>query len=190
MNIRLLVLGLLGREPMHGYDIQRILEQNQAAGWANVLPGSVYHALKSMADEGLVTTRATEQRGNRQRAIYEVTAAGRKTYLELLRAALARLPRSFPANTYVAISFLDDLPRDEVLTLVDRAIEGLLRERVSWDDGEKAKASAGFLPPVLAAMFQNGRDHLDADLRLLERIRDAARAAGNRPLMAAKARKS
>ena len=54
MSVRHLVLGLLDRAPMHGYEIQRVMKEARVDLWAGVLPGSLYHALRKMEGEGLV----------------------------------------------------------------------------------------------------------------------------------------
>jgi DNA-binding PadR family transcriptional regulator len=170
-NVRLMVLGALRRQSMHGYEIQRLSEQSQTAQWAGVLPGSVYHALKVMTEEGLVQIRATEARGNKQRAVYEITAPGEASYLALLREAWERRPDSLPSSFYIALTFWEDLPRDELRERLELVLTGLRQQRNLWNQGEEAKSKAIALPEWLSALFQNGRDHYEADIRLLERLR-------------------
>jgi DNA-binding PadR family transcriptional regulator len=174
MSARLVVLGMLSKKPLHGYEMQRFLEQSQTAQWARVLPGSIYHALKAMTGEGLVEVLATESSGHRQRAIYAITDAGREAYRGLLREAWKRLPDSLPSDLFVTLTFWEDLPRAEILEALDAMLEKLRAQREGWDRGELAKAQAMPLPDWMRALFQNGRDHYDADLRLLSSLRDAA----------------
>ncbi len=52
---RLLVLGVVRKHgKAHGYQVRRELLTWSADKWANVAPGSIYHALKQMAKEGLL----------------------------------------------------------------------------------------------------------------------------------------
>jgi DNA-binding PadR family transcriptional regulator len=85
--VRLFVLGLLLRRPMSGYEVQRILQLNRTDLWAGILSGSIYHALKKLEAEGLVTLSVTEQSGNRTRAIYAITHKGVSEHRSLLREA-------------------------------------------------------------------------------------------------------
>ena len=110
MLTRLFVLGLLMQRPMAGYAIQVILQLSQTQQWARVLPGSVYHALKKLADEGFVVLQATEQAGNRSKAIYAITPEGKEEFRKLLKEAWSTPVLHFPAEIYAALSFLDDLP--------------------------------------------------------------------------------
>lgn len=103
---RLMVLGILRIKPMSGYEIQQILQTNQSDQWAGILPGSIYHALKKMNNEGLVKIASIESTGNRSKAIYEVTAEGEKAYYALLLEAFATTSVNLPASLYTALSML------------------------------------------------------------------------------------
>src|SRR5688572_6675730 len=83
---RLMILGLVRwMQPVHGYDVKRELESWQVDQWANIAPGSIYHALRTMAAEGLLAEVATEQVGGRPaRTTYETTLKGDAEFEELL----------------------------------------------------------------------------------------------------------
>lgn len=168
MDTRLMVLGLLSRAPMHGYDIQRALEQSRADVWADILPGSIYHALKKMVAEGLLEVKATEQTGHRTRAIHAITPAGRAELKRLLREAWRTPPRPFPVTLYAAVAFFDVLPREEVREALEALCERVEAEIAQWRRGEQAK---GALPAHLRLAFANARAHLEADLKLLKELR-------------------
>lgn len=171
MNARLMVLGLLAKAPLHGYDVRKQLEVMRADAWADVLPGSVYHALNQMQKEGLVEVASTERTGHRLRAVFAITDAGRREYLNLLRRAWTIPPRPFPTGLYAAIAFIGDLPRPEALALIDALIPAAEREIVSWREGEVAKGETHAMSETTRAVFANGREHLEADVRLLRELR-------------------
>jgi DNA-binding PadR family transcriptional regulator len=175
MLTRLFVLGLLARRPMTGYEIQVILQLSRTEQWVGILPGSVYHALKKLASEGLVVLRTTEQTGNRTKAIYAITPAGEEEFRRVLRDTWRIPVLHFPSGLYAALSFLEDLPLEEVLRSLDEQIGALEQELVVWNAGEVAKAEVTSmpLPDYLHALFANGREHIEADLRFLRYLRDA-----------------
>ncbi len=140
MLTRLFVLGLLMQRSMTGYAIQVILQMSQTQQWARVLPGSVYHALKKLADEGFVVLQATEQAGNRSKAIYAITPNGKDEFRKLLKEAWSTPVLHFPAEIYAALSFIDDLPREEIVLALDDRIVVLERELATWNEGETQKA--------------------------------------------------
>lgn len=166
--VRLLILGLLGFRPMSGYAIQQYLQLNKVDQWSDILPGSIYHALKKLTSEGLILHQATEQTGMRTKAIYALTETGREEYRRLLREAWKTPPRSLPSDFYMLLSFVDDLPREEVLQSLKDSIAQLEQALSNWQAGLAAKEAAmGFLPPIIQATFAHGQEHMEADLRFL-----------------------
>ncbi|MEU8263486.1 PadR family transcriptional regulator [Micromonospora sp. NPDC048999] len=110
----MMILGLVRwMQPVHGYDVRRELLSWSADKWANVQPGSIYHALRKLTDEGLLRAVSTEQVGARPaRTTYEVTPKGEDEFETLLRAQWWQLHE--PADPFVAaFSFLPAMPRDE-----------------------------------------------------------------------------
>lgn len=130
---RLLVLGVVrmyGRA--HGYLVSRELLSWGTAEWANVKAGSIYHALRQLAKEGLLTeTQIAEWPG---RVDYEPTAAGEAEFFRLLREALRR-PDPHPDMLGAGLIFLTELTRSEAI--------GLLRERLGAL--ERARSASGDL---------------------------------------------
>ncbi|MFU8852113.1 PadR family transcriptional regulator [Micromonospora sp. SL1-18] len=111
---RMMILGLVRwMQPVHGYDVRRELLSWSADKWANVQPGSIYHALRKLTDEGLLRAVSTEQVGARPaRTTYEVTPKGEDEFETLLRAQWWQLHE--PPDPFVAaFSFLPAMPRDE-----------------------------------------------------------------------------
>lgn len=70
-DVRTALLTLLADEPMHGYDLIRVLEERSGGAW-RPSPGSIYPTLQLLEDEGLVTSE--ERDGKR---VYTITDAGR-----------------------------------------------------------------------------------------------------------------
>lgn len=86
-STRLLVLGCVRIfQPVHGYDVRRELLSWRAGEWANVAPGSIYNALKSLTRDGLLEVVGTAQVGGRpERTSYRLTGEGEKEFQSLLR---------------------------------------------------------------------------------------------------------
>ena len=136
---RLLILGVVRWfQPVHGYDVRRELLSWHADDWAHVAPGSIYHALKKLADEGLLAEVATEQVGSRPaRTTYEITAKGEAEFQDLLRRNWWEY--AVPADPFTAAyAFLPALHRDEAV--------GALRNRARllrlFIDGTRVRMAA------------------------------------------------
>ena len=61
----LILLSFLRQRPMHGYEIQRLIQASRMDIWTNILSGSIYYALNKMESDGLIATTAEERTGAR-----------------------------------------------------------------------------------------------------------------------------
>ncbi|MCT4564825.1 MAG: PadR family transcriptional regulator [Maledivibacter sp.] len=169
---RIIVLGLLSKHPMHGYEIQQILQKERVDLWTNLLPNSIYHALRQMDKEGLIKVHSKEERGHRVRVIYEITEAGKKEFKILLKEALKTPSRKFPSSLYTSLSFLNEITEDEVSAAIQNHIDDLEKDIIAWRHGEEKKIEYSEAPNILKAIFSNGIEHMESDLRLLYYIKD------------------
>ncbi|MEU7045214.1 PadR family transcriptional regulator [Streptomyces varsoviensis] len=138
--IRLLVLGavrLHGRA--HGYQVRNDLESWGVHEWSNAKPGSIYHALKQMAKQGLLLAHdiAPSTVGGPPRTEYEVTEAGEAEYFKLLREALTAHDAKVDVLS-AGIGFIVDLPRAEAVAL--------LKERVAAMEQWRAEVARHWTP--------------------------------------------
>jgi DNA-binding PadR family transcriptional regulator len=122
---RMMILGVVQwMQPVHGYDVRRELLSWSADKWANVQPGSIYHALRKLSEEGLLREVSTEQVGARPaRTSYEITPKGAAEFQTQLRSHwwnIASVPDPFQA----AFAFLPAVPREEAAAaLRNRALQ-------------------------------------------------------------------
>jgi DNA-binding PadR family transcriptional regulator len=167
----MMILGLVRwMQPVHGYDVRRELLSWSADKWANVQPGSIYHALRKLAEEGLLRAVATEQVGARPaRTTYEVTAKGEEEFETLLRAQWWRLNEA-PDPFVAAFSFLPAMPREEAAAalrnranLIHAGIESMRASLESdWVRNRK--------PVHVGWMFELWLARAEADMAWCERI--------------------
>ncbi|MFB7109583.1 PadR family transcriptional regulator [Streptomyces sp. NPDC056190] len=131
--IRLLVLGAVRQHGRaHGYQVRGDLEYWGAHEWSNAKPGSIYHALKQMAGQGLLQAHETapSTAGGPPRTEYEITDAGTEEYFRLLREALVSYGQKADVQS-AAIGFLVDLSRDEAIALLEERIRRIEQWRTS-----------------------------------------------------------
>ncbi|WP_017588838.1 PadR family transcriptional regulator [Nocardiopsis ganjiahuensis] len=177
--IRLLVLGavrLHGRA--HGYQIRNDLESWGAHEWSNAKPGSIYHALKQMAKQGLLIAHevAPSTAGGPPRTEYEVTEHGNEKYFSLLRSALS----AHEADQDVlaaGIGFAVDLPRQEALALLRQRLAGLeswRTEVVRYYDPEQGPEKIGHIGEVMGLWVHNSESEAVWTRGLIGRIEGGA----------------
>lgn len=125
--IRLLVLGAVRQHGRaHGYQVRNDLEFWGAHEWSNAKPGSIYHALKQMAKQGLLIAHdvAPSEVGGPPRTEYELTDKGEEEYFTLLREALSSYDQKVDVLS-AGVGFIVDLPRAEAIALLKRRVESL-----------------------------------------------------------------
>lgn len=177
--IRLLVLGAVrmhGRA--HGYQVRNDLEYWGAHEWSNAKPGSIYHALKQMAKQGLLLAHETapSTAGGPPRTEYEVTEEGLAEYRTLLRDAI----RSYDQNLDVlsaAIGFIVDLPRDEAIELLKERVEGMKEWRDSVTEyytPEEGPESLGHIGEIMNLWVHSADAGAEWTRGLIERIEGGA----------------
>ena len=114
---RLVVLGAIYQfQPVHGYFLRRELLTWNVDEWANIQPGSIYNALRSLKKDGYVVETGTEVEGNRpERTVFEMTPEGEAEFFKLLREALWTVRTFDPKPVMALTSFMFALSRQEVL---------------------------------------------------------------------------
>lgn len=152
---------------MHGYQIRKALEETRASVWAEVLSGSIYHALAALQREGMVALRDVENIGERTRTVYKITPAGRAQLKKLAAEAWGTPPDPYPTRLYSALAFSDVLSSEQRRTKVSLARIRLDEEIADW---EEALRSGEGLSPTMRLAFENARAHLALDRKLLGEV--------------------
>ncbi len=163
MSTRLVILGILRRQPLHGYEIKQIIEE-EMGDWTAIAFGSIYFALDKLAEEGLIKKVATKQEGHRpSRSVFEITAAGQAEFVRLLREVWQNVERPYYAID-IGIGFMEALPLKE--------IKGYLRQRVAHLEAsldylnahQQEQMARPEVPPIAAVVFEHSRTHAEAEL--------------------------
>jgi len=128
-------LALLVERPMHPYEMYQLLIQRAEDRVVKVRPGSLYHTVNRLAEQGLVRAIGTEREGNRpERTSYEITEAGQLSLTERVSEMLASPVNEYPAFP-LAIGEAHNLPKMTVLELLGRRLLGLRSQVESLTGG-------------------------------------------------------
>jgi DNA-binding PadR family transcriptional regulator len=119
MDRQLLLLGLLRREGMHGYQLNEFIEEKMQF-CTDLKKSTAYYFLDKLSQEGYVEMEEIQEGKRPPRQVYHITKKGEAYFFELLRDNLAEYERSYyPMD--IGIAFMDQLPPAE--------ISGYLREK-------------------------------------------------------------
>ncbi|WP_407110803.1 PadR family transcriptional regulator [Streptomyces sp. DSM 116494] len=177
--IRLLVLGAVRQHGRaHGYQVRNDLEYWGAHEWSNAKPGSIYHALKQMAKQGLLHAHevAPSTAGGPPRTEYEITGRGTEEFFRLLREALTSYDQK-PDVLSAGLGFIVDLEREEALALLERRMRaiGEWRKAVTeYYTPEEGPGQLGHIGEIMDLWVHSADTGADWTRGLIERIRRGA----------------
>lgn len=157
----LLLLGFLRRQNMHGYQLNKFL-LGELATCIDIKKPTAYYLLKRMAKQGWIA-ETIEQDGNRPpRRVYNITPQGETAFQTLLRTALSiYIPIYFEED--FALAFLDELPPQEVRSLLEQRRDALLQAHATLQKTPPHSGSVQWL-------IEHQRRHLQTELDLLNEI--------------------
>ncbi|MEU6564803.1 PadR family transcriptional regulator [Nocardia nova] len=122
------VLGLLEEDRMHPYEMYQLLLKRRKDNLLKIRPGSLYHTVTRLAEQGLVQAEGTERSGNRpERTTYRITEAGTAALRNRIADIVRRPVREYPIFP-IGLAESHNLPLDEAITL--------LTERIGWLDND------------------------------------------------------
>ena len=192
---RLVVLGAVHQfQPVHGYFLRRELLTWRVDEWANIQPGSIYNALRSLEKDGYVAVSGTEQNGKRpERTTYHVTPTGEVALLRMLRETLWKVDPFDTQAAMVLSSFMFILSREEVIAGLQHRISEIdavvLTNRYHIED----TAQSSTTPKYVREIFELSTARLTAEQtwarELVTRLQDGAYSfsgeSGGAPAVAA-----
>lgn len=165
----LIILALLRDKPMHGYEIQQLIQQSRMDLWANLLSGSIYYALNKLEKDGLIVAQAEERTGARLRKIYAITESGEAELLRLVSETLAHPPHSVKSDLVVALNWIELLPPQERLSRLEASLAELESLLSQWRFGRRIKGEHG-LSAYAEASFDNAIAMLELDVSFVQRL--------------------
>ncbi|GAB2450124.1 PadR family transcriptional regulator [Streptosporangium sandarakinum] len=139
-DLTLSILGLLGRGPMHGYELKARIH-GLSGHLRPVSDGALYPAIARLEKKGLVERHEEEGAGAARRQVLTLTEAGRRELLRRLREP-ADLDISDQARFFGLLAFLSQLRDREAQARVLRRRLAFLETPASffYEDGRPLRA--------------------------------------------------
>jgi DNA-binding PadR family transcriptional regulator len=124
MDDKLLLLGLLRQQEMHGYQLYDFIERSLSA-CTDLKKPAAYYLLARMAQDGWLDESTSQQGSRPPRKVYRLTTQGEAAFQDLLRQNLASFTlAAFPGD--IGLAFLDSLEPGEALRLLQARRQALL----------------------------------------------------------------
>jgi DNA-binding PadR family transcriptional regulator len=171
---RLVVLGAVHQfQPVHGYFLRRELMTWHVDEWANIQPGSIYNALRSLEKDGYVTENTTEAEGKRPaRTTYTITPEGEVEFLRLFRSALWEVEVFDTKPVMSIVSFMHVLSRREVIEALEHRISKIDAIVLSNSYNIEDTARSSTTPDYVREIFELSTIRLRAEQQWARDLRD------------------
>ncbi|QQQ78902.1 PadR family transcriptional regulator [Saccharothrix sp. 6-C] len=142
----LAVLGYLVREPLHPYELSRLMRAHGGDRSIKFTHGSLYMVFGQLQKAGFIVEHETSREGQRpERTVYALTDAGRAELKDWMRELVAEPVHEHP-RFVAALSMIAALHPDEVVALLRDRLDGLRRQ---VDEAEAILAGADAHPLFL-----------------------------------------
>jgi DNA-binding PadR family transcriptional regulator len=179
---RLLVLGAIRyMQPVHGYDVRRELLSWRLEDHANVKPGSIYGAIRTLEKDGLVAVESRASADSRpEKTSYVLTGEGEKEFQLLLREAWWTVRH--PSEPLIpALALMLNAPRDELTRALQSRIHqlegeleniGFMRSSIKEDSTGADGAIPGHVREIVDFISARTRAELEWSRGFAKRLRE------------------
>ena len=155
------LIGLLARQPLHGYDLKNRLEQALGGNW-EINFGQIYTTLSRLERDGLITAGAEVEDG-RGKKTYEITDLGRRE-LETWLAQPVEKVGSLRDEFLVKLIVRHLAGYGDTLAIIAQQRQAYLQQLRELT----ALATRKKDDPFVSLLIEGAILHLQADLRWLD----------------------
>lgn len=140
-TIDLIVLGMLKKEPMSAYDIQKLVEYRNISKWVKISTPSIYKKAIQLEKKGLIKGETVKEGKMPEKAVYSLTEAGEAEF-ERLMFEIASKPISIFLDFNAVIVNLDSLPPEKQKMCVAeieeniRTLKAYLKENIAQKENK------------------------------------------------------
>ena len=126
-TIDLIVLGILKKESLSAYDIQKIVEYRNISKWVKISTPSIYKKVIQLEKKGYMKGDVVKEGNMAEKTVYSLTEAGEKQFEKLMLEIASKPVRIFLDFNAVIVN-LDSLPKEKqksCLTEIENNMETL-----------------------------------------------------------------
>lgn len=167
MTKEVLLLGLLKKKPMYGYEIKQLVDE-ELTNFAPISSGSLYHNLKALEKKGLVSKTVVKDSAHPEKQIFHITDKGVGTFEQLIRANVTNFERP-SLSLDVSLYFLEEA---DTAKFLERLRELLCRLRDGHAEAERFRDELvrKGAPYHIVAIPEHYLAHSGAEMEFLERF--------------------
>jgi len=169
-DAELAILSLLAEQPMHGYQIEQVIEARGMREWVEMGFSSIYYLLGKLKKSGLLESRMVKAEGKGPaRQVFNLTKKGKEQWHFSVINAISDPHRGF-SNFQLGLSNTGLIEPAEVVN----ALRNYLYKLNGRRDGveEKYKSYGLEIPLSADLLFQYSLESMNSEIKSVEKIID------------------
>ena len=163
MERKILLLGFLRQHEMHGYQLNELIDTHIGTSLQLTKP-TAYRFLQKMTEDGWIEFQDIQESKRPAKRIYSITQQGEQQFQNLLRESLSHY-ESIENRNVISLIFLDALPLDEVIPLLEK--RRILLEKLLLNTHSKVKIHEH---GHFGLLLENQTRHLTIELEWLKEV--------------------
>lgn len=151
--IDLILLGILKKEPMSAYDMQKLVEYRNISKWVKISTPSIYKKAIQLEEKGLLQGRTVKEGKMPEKAIYSLTEAGESEF-ERLMLEISAKPINIFLDFNAVIVNLDSLPPEKQKACIEKLQENINTLKAYLEDNIREKEKEPSIPAAGMAVLR------------------------------------
>lgn len=152
-TIDLIVLGMLKKEPMSAYDIQKLVEYRNISKWVKISTPSIYKKALQLEEKGFIKADIVKEGKMPEKAVYSLTEMGEKEF-ERLMSEISTKPIHIFLDFNAVIVNLDNLPPDKQKSCIENIEQNINTLKSYLEENFRIKENIPEIPETGIAVLQ------------------------------------
>ena len=152
-TIDLIVLGILKKESMSAYDIQKLVEYRNISKWVKISTPSIYKKVIQLEEKGYITSTQVKDGKMPEKAIYTLTDSGNSQF-EKLMLEISLKPIYIFLDFNAVIVNLDSLSRENQRACLANIEDNIKTLKSYLEENESLKKNAPEIPETGMAVLE------------------------------------
>lgn len=144
-TIDLVVLGMLKKESLSAYDIQKKVEYRNISRWVKISTPSIYKKVLQLEEKGLISGRTEKEGKMPEKSVYSLTAAGLEEFDKLMKEISAK-PINIFLDFNAVIVNLESMSEEDQKKCLDDIEKNIHMMRKSVEENIILKKNAPEIP--------------------------------------------
>lgn len=152
-TIDLIVLGILKKESLSAYDIQKLVEYRNISKWVKISTPSIYKKVIQLEEKGYIKSNSVKEGKMPEKAVYSLTEAGEKEFERLMYEIASQPVRLFLDFNAVVVN-LSSLPPEGQKTCLTEIENNIKALKAYLEDNIREKKIVPSIPETGMAVLQ------------------------------------